>query len=88
MWISSKHQYFIGATLAPKVANWHPKLIDTLFFFFSLGQSQGHKSGRLKKNCLFSALTPGVKPRGLISRIAPIRVLHLSSNLALTPSVK
>jgi hypothetical protein len=41
MWVSSKHQYFIGATLAPKVANWPPKLIDTLFFFFSFRAKSG-----------------------------------------------
>jgi hypothetical protein len=36
----------------------------------------------------FSALTPIVKPLGLISVIAPIGMLDLSSTLALTPSVK
>jgi hypothetical protein len=37
---------------------------------------------------LFSALTPIVKPFGLISVIAPIGKLDLSSTLALTPNVK
>jgi hypothetical protein len=36
----------------------------------------------------FPALTPSVKPLGLISVIAPIGMLDLSSTLALTPRVK
>jgi len=31
MWISSNQQYFITTTLASRVANWPPKLIDILF---------------------------------------------------------
>jgi hypothetical protein len=32
LWILSKQQYFITPTLAPRVANWPPKLIGILFF--------------------------------------------------------
>jgi hypothetical protein len=34
VWILSKQEYFIVGTLAPRVANWAPKLIG---IFFNLG---------------------------------------------------
>ncbi len=59
------------------------------------GPIQGHKVqhslitwGRLKILFSISAMTPSVKPVGLISTFAPIGMLDLSSTLALTPSVK
>jgi hypothetical protein len=62
-------------------------------FFSPLGPIQGHKVqhllvtwGRLKIFFCVSALTPSVKPLGLISTFAPIGMLDLSCTLALTPS--
>ncbi len=63
--------------------------------FSPLGAIQGHKVqdllvtwGRLKIFFCVSALTPSVKPLGLISTFAAIGMLDLSCTLALTPSVK
>jgi hypothetical protein len=41
--------------------------------------------GKLKIFFAISALTPSVKPLGVISAFAPIEMLELSSTLALTP---
>jgi hypothetical protein len=66
--------------LAPRVANWLPKFVGILLFSL-----QGHKVqhllvtwGKLKKIFSISALTPGVKPLGLISTFAPIKMLDLN----------
>jgi len=84
VWISSKQQYFITTNIGPRVANWPSNLISILFRPW--GQSQGHKViNFLKKSFSFSALTPIVKPLGLISVIEPIGMLDLSSTLAWTP---
>jgi hypothetical protein len=40
MWISSKQQNFLAATLTPRVANWLPKLIG-IFVFWCLGVKSG-----------------------------------------------
>jgi hypothetical protein len=60
-----------------------------------LGLLQGHKFqhllvtwGKLKSFFSLLALTPNVKPLGLISTFAPIGMLDLGWTLALTPSVK
>ncbi len=42
----------------------------------------------MKRFFSISALTPSVKPSGLISTFAPIGMLDLGRTLALTPSVK
>jgi hypothetical protein len=70
-------------TLAPRVANWLPKFNGILFS--ALGPIQGHKVlafisnlGQIEKIFSISALTPSVKPLGLISTFAPIRMLDLS----------
>ncbi len=62
--------------------------------FSPLGSIQGHNVrhllvtwGRLKIFFCVSALTPSLKPLGLISTFAPIGMLDLSCTLALTPSV-
>jgi hypothetical protein len=56
---------------------------------------QGHKlqhllvtCGQIEKKISLSALTPSVKPLGLISTFAPIEMLDLGWTLAPTPSVK
>jgi hypothetical protein len=61
-----------------------------------MGPIQGHKVqhllitwGRLKRFFFsLSALTPSVKPLGMISTFSPIGMLDLGLALALTPSVK
>jgi hypothetical protein len=70
---------------APRVANWPPNLKNILFLPW--GQVRAIKRW-IKKIVSFSAVTPIVKPLGLISVIAPIGMLDLSSTLALTPNVK
>ncbi len=63
-------------------------------FFPALGPIQGHKVqhyfnfGQIEKIFSSSALTPNVKPLGLISTLASIGMLDLGWTLALTPSVK
>jgi hypothetical protein len=66
--------------LAPRVANWLPKLNGILFS--ALGPIHGHKAqhlligwGQIEKIFSISALTPSVKPLGLISTFAPIGML-------------
>jgi len=78
---------------APRVANWLPRFDGIVFS--PLGPIQGHRvqhllvtRGRLKMFFSISALTPSVKPLGLISTFAPIGMLDLSCTLALTHSVK
>jgi hypothetical protein len=44
--------------------------------------------GQIEKLFSISAFTPNVKPLGLISTFAPIRMLDLGLTLALTPSAK
>jgi hypothetical protein len=72
-----------AGTLAPRVANCPPNF-DGILFFSALGPIQGHNVqhllltwGRLKSFFSISALTSSVKPLGLISTIAPIRMLDL-----------
>jgi hypothetical protein len=67
-------------TLAPRVANWAPKFDGILFP--ALGPIQAHKAqdllitwGRLKRLFSSSALTPRVKPLGLIFTFQPIGML-------------
>jgi hypothetical protein len=69
--------------MAPGVANWPPKLDGILFLSFG-GQYKAIKVqhllvtwGRLKFFFSISALTPRVKPLGLISTFAPIGMLDL-----------
>jgi hypothetical protein len=69
-------------TLTPGVANWPPKFDGILFS--ALEPIQGHKVQhfistwrRLKRFFSISALTPQVKPLGLISTFAPIGMLDL-----------
>jgi hypothetical protein len=64
------------------------------FFFQLWGQYKAIKSlafisswGRLKSFFPISALTPSVKPLGLVSTFAPIGMLDLGLTLALIPSV-
>jgi hypothetical protein len=81
--------------LDPRIANWPPKF-DGILFFSLGGQYKAIKSlafisnlGQIEKFLKkISALTPSVKPLGLISTFAPIGMLDLSRSLALTPSVK
>jgi hypothetical protein len=40
VWISSKQQYFIAATLALRVANCSPILYESKYHFFCLGVSR------------------------------------------------
>jgi hypothetical protein len=76
--------------LATRVANWLPKFDGILSF--SLGANTRPSSlvfisnlGRIEKIYFFSisALTPSVKPFGLISTVAPIGMLDLSLNISL-----
>jgi hypothetical protein len=68
--------------LAPRVANWPPKFHGILFP--ALGPIEGHKVqhllvtlGRLKRFFSSLALTPSVKPLGLISTFVSIGMLDL-----------
>jgi hypothetical protein len=68
--------------LAPRVANW-PHNYDGILFS-ALGPIEGHKVqhffsnlGQIEKFFSISALTPSVKPLGLISTFAPIGMLDL-----------
>jgi hypothetical protein len=68
--------------LAPRVANW-PHNYDGILFS-ALGPIEGHKVqhllvtwGRLKSIFSISALTPSLKPLGLISTFSPIGMLDL-----------
>jgi hypothetical protein len=56
-----------------------------IYFFSALAPIQGHKVqhllvtwGQIEKKILFSALSPSVKPLGLISTFAPIGMHDLS----------
>jgi hypothetical protein len=80
-------------TLAPRVANWAPKFDGILFP--ALGPIQAHKAqdllvtwDRFKRLFSSSALTPRVKPLGLISAYPPIGMLDSGWTLAQTHSVK
>jgi hypothetical protein len=71
-----------AGTLVPRVTIWLPKFDGILFS--ALGPIQGHKVqhllvtwGRLKRSFLYSALTPSIKPLGMISTFAPIGMLDL-----------
>ncbi len=77
------NKYFITATFAPSVANWPPKFTGVHFLHWD--QVRAIKWW-IKKNVFFSALTPSAKSLGLISVIAPIEMLDLSSTLDLTAS--
>jgi hypothetical protein len=72
-----------AGTLALRVANWLPKFDSILFS--ALGPIQGLRVqhllvtwGQIEKIFSISALTPNIKPLGLISTFAPIRMLDLS----------
>ncbi len=69
-----------GCKLACKLAS----IVD-MYPFSALGQVRAMKWW-IKKIVFFSRLTPSVKPLGLISLLAPIEMLDLSSSLALTPN--
>jgi hypothetical protein len=69
--------------------------IFLVLVFSPLGPIQGHKVqhllvtwGRLKIFFCVSALTPSVKPLGVISTFEPIGMLDLSCTLALSPCVE
>jgi hypothetical protein len=57
------------------VANWLPKLDGILFQPW--GQYKAIKLGQIEFFFSISALTPSVKPLGLISTLAPIGMLDL-----------
>jgi len=84
MQISSKQQIFYYSNIHPKFANWPPKFIGV--HFLPWDQVRAMKWW-IKKIVFFSALTLSAKSLGLISVIAPIEMLDLSSTLASTPSV-
>jgi len=71
---------------APRVANWPPHQLESILFLPWVQVRA--KKWWIKKIVSFSAWTPIVKPVGLISVIAPIGMLDLSSTLASIPNVK
>ncbi len=82
VWISLKQQYFTVATLALRVANCSPILLESKYQIFALG-CQG-----LCDRLILIFVQPSVKTLGLILAIAPMRMFNLGSTLTLTPSVK
>jgi hypothetical protein len=78
-----KTTIFYCSNISPKGCKL-ASIVD-MYPFSALGQVRAMKWW-IKKIVFFSRLTPSVKPLGLISLLAPIEMLDLSSSLALTPN--